>query len=327
MFAHNRLARITPYRRVAAPLLSALSLTAVAGCWEEIRYDPSRDVAAGNSTKSSDAAVATPPDGSQRSAATAKSPSPAASDRTPVQLAESPPSATPPEATIPAVTADELFDLDADRAAGTSAPPPNIDEGPQLPEPSAAAAHTEDAAAAPSARAVAEPVSAEARLNAWTAASQWSLAAAMQTRQAAAAQVEPVIKNAEAAAIALGVTLPTLPSVGADSTGAAPPLIETAAPLMAAISDHCSPAEGAAAGLAVESHAWLLSYTPLNPPAAEELTEIRAAATASGLPAELIDPLLSLVTERAEFVDVKRAIFTMHREIAAHLKELAINSP
>jgi hypothetical protein len=164
------------------------------------------------------------------------------------------------------------------------------------------------------------------RLNAWTAASQWSLAAAMQARQAAAAQIEPVLENAQAAATALGVTLPPISKVDGEATGASPPLVEAAAGLIAEIDERCGPAEAAAARLAVESHSWLLSYTPLNPPAAETLTEVREAATASELPAPLTEPLLELVSERAAFGDVKRAIFELHREITAHLKKLVDDS-
>ena len=327
-------------------LALAATLAASVGCWEEIRYQPSTDPEVTDSTEH---------------VATESAPEPASDEAPPVESAAAVEPAIPPvdaaqlfggqPASEPAVApsdADEALEPFAEEnpVGETNADPvPTTDETP-LPEPveeehpaptegpddDDVSTGVEPVAAEPTA---AEPIewlaptaapvaTAAERLQAWVAASQWGLAVAMTGKNFDAASVEPVAKQAAAAAAELGLELPALPAgePGAPLSAAAiTALADDAGPALAElVGQRLGPAERAAANLAIRTRLWLLTYSPRRDDLRAVAAAARADAERSGLPAELWSPLVQLVEEGAAFVEVRTAVFELHRAVEAHLR-------
>jgi hypothetical protein len=161
------------------------------------------------------------------------------------------------------------------------------------------------------------------RRRVWEAASKWSLAAAIYSKGLAASRYEPILKQAEDAAAAIGVSLPPLPA--GDDANRQVLVIEAlqgepAAELARRIGERFTPAEAAAAELAFGTQVLLLTYSPRSDAAKEHAEAMRRAAEASGLPADLWQPLLKRLEDRAPFIVVRVAVFDFHRRTAKHLQ-------
>jgi hypothetical protein len=273
-------------------LAALAALVACSGCWEESHFTPPAE---------------TPPPVEATSAATDSTPADA------VILKAPPESPSPSE---PVVLPD----------------PPDVpprDAPVTLPDPPAAAPpapvtsfSTEPDELPPAAS---PPTTENEQLHAWRAVSQWSLAAAMQAKGLDAAQYDPVLAEATAAAGAIGLELPPLPASDSDDSteqAVIDSLRDDAGPAVAAaLGKKFGAAEQAAAELSIQSRLWLLTYTPQNDAAVAEAAAARQAAQASGLPAELWAPLVQLVEARAEFLAVRQAVFDLDRRVEAHLKK------
>lgn len=159
----------------------------------------------------------------------------------------------------------------------------------------------------------------------WQAAGKWSLAAAMFAKQLPAARLEPMLKEANAAATELDVALPSLPTP-ADAQTPEQAVVaalsgEPATNLVAATVERFGPEAGALADLAIRTNLLLLTYSPRRADVAAEASQLRSAAEGSGLPSDSWTPLAKLVEEGAEYVAVRTAIFDLHRRIETLLAE------
>jgi hypothetical protein len=166
------------------------------------------------------------------------------------------------------------------------------------------------------------PPTAEDRRRVWEAASKWSLASAIYAKGLASKRYEPIFKEAEDAAAAIGVSLPPLPT-GDDANREALVIEslqgEPAAELVRGIGERFTPEEAAAAELAFGTQVLLLTYSPRSDATKAHAESMRRAAEASGLPAELWQPLLKRLDDRAPFIVVRLAVFDFHRRTAKHL--------
>lgn len=223
-------------------------------------------------------------------------------------------SAATPQADAQPVTepsADELF-------GGESSPPPDVIN---LPPPAYVPPPEAEESAAPSV----VPPTPQQRLDAWTLASSWSLAAAVSAKGLGPDRYEPMLAEARRAAAALGVDLPPLPTADADSAAEREAAVVAAlrtsagAELVGSISHRLNDAAGAAAQLAMDSHLLLLSYSPSSPDAANAASALRAAGESAALPPELWQPLVELLDERADFKAVRGAVFALHKSIGEYL--------
>jgi hypothetical protein len=282
----NRRACDLPWRRWRALAAALAAMVITTGCWEEIHYQPPA-----NATKAPAAKVMP------------KEPE-TDSDESPPANAES--AAEP--------SADELF-------GGDSGPPPVVITAPA---PATDTSATETITPAPPIASI----SPQERLDAWTLASSWSLAAGIAAKGLGPDRYEPMLAKAQQAAAALGVDVPLLPTADEESADAREAAVVAAlrtgagAELVRAIARRLDDAAGAAGQLAIDSHALLLSYSPSSSGAADAAAGIRAAGQSAELPAELWQPLVELLNDRADFKAIRGAVFGLHENVAGHLKSL-----
>jgi hypothetical protein len=343
----RKLQRLATATRGAWRFALAATLAASVGCWEEIRYQPSADPEVTESAEPVDAQPASEPASDETPPVES---APAAEPVLPPvdasQLFGGQPASEPTAA--PSAAVEPLEPIAEQNPAGENADPaptteetplpgPVEEERPATPDgPDADGASTdiepvvaEPTAAEPTAAkpiewlaptAVPEPTAAE-RLQAWVAASQWGLAVAMTGKNLASASIEPVAKRAAAAAAELGLELPAGEAGAPPSAAAIMALDDDAGPALAElVGQRLGPAERAAANLAIRTRLWLLTYTPRRDDRGAMAAAARADAEASGLPAELWSPLVQLVEDGAEFVEVRKAVFDLHRAVEAHLR-------
>jgi hypothetical protein len=316
------------HRRIRSPRgislgLALAALLACGGCWEEIHYvpkpggvQPTGETAEQPAEETAPAAVAesvaTEPISIQEPAVVA----PVAVDP-PVEEAE----------TSPSPEADELFSSEGPaEIAAASAETPPVD-GSILPTPDGLAADLEQAESGEGEDAGGETprlaaTEAERRL-VWEAASKWSLAAAIAAKGLEVGRYQPILDEALTAAAKLEVELPPLPTTAQASELEAAVIEglrgESGVALTNAVAHRFGPAEAAAADLAIRSHLLLLTYSPRSGDALLQAEALRRAAEASGLPAETWTPLVTLVDERAPFVEVRQAVFEQSKRVADHL--------
>jgi len=274
--------------RLARPLAIVLSLVVSIGCWEEIRYEAAPEVV--------------------QSAATEQGVPPQETSENPEAEAVAD-SAEPPTAE-PVATAEAATESVAEPAPPLDSPPLELSQSPS-PETAAPV----DAPAATSAQ----------RQLIWQAAGKWSLAAAMFAKQFPAERLEPMLKEANAAAAELGVELPTLPTPAAGQTPEQAVVAalggEPATNLVAATAERFGAEAGALADLAIRTNLLLLTYSPRRDDVATEAARLRSIAEGSGLPSDAWTPLAKLLDENAEYVAVRTAIFDFHRRVGSLLGE------
>ena len=302
----------------------ALTLLFCGGCWDEIRSEPPPEaIEAAPETPASaqspaegptapeepavEHATSTPVDPVENGSDEGEPPASPPSNEVEEQPDSDPFSLTPPEQATPDVplpdkgTVATAIETPTDEAPASTDPPPTVDPFEQ-PDNS--------------------PPTAEDRRRVWEAASKWSLAAAIYAKGLAASRSEPILKQAEEAAAAIGVSLPPLPT-GDDANREALVIEslkgETAKELVRRIGERFTPAEAAAAELAIGTQVLLLTYSPRSDSAKEHAEAMRRAAEASGLAAELWQTLLKRLDDRAPFIVVRVAVFDFHRRTAKHL--------
>jgi hypothetical protein len=139
-----------------------------------------------------------------------------------------------------------------------------------------------------------------------------------------ASRYQPILDEAVAAANKLEVELPPLPT--SEQSGALEATVieglrgESAVALTSAMANRFGSAEAALADLAVRSHLLLLTYSPRSGDATLQAEALRRAAEGSGLPAQVWEPLVKLLEERAPFDAVKRAALELDGRVANHLR-------
>jgi len=276
----------------------ALLLITCTGCWEEIRYDPDKFQA---STRQQDQAnVPAQPE--------------------PRLLLPSPTVEGPPSSD--ALPTTPPTDSTSDTPIGPSWDVLKLDDPPQSVAQPAPPAELDLPANEPPA-----DVPARTSLAVWRMSSQWSLAVAIYAKGLAAVRYGDALDQAVEAAKLLQVELPALP----EPVGTAPLqsmvivyLLEEAGPRLASQVDERLAADHAAlVELAVKTHGLLLVYSPHDTELGPVVTAIGQAAESSSLPEALWLPLLELLDQRAEFKEVKRAVFQLHEQVESYLNDAA----
>jgi hypothetical protein len=302
-----------------------------------VRYSPSAagggspptvaDVAGGNATPSGEAEATAE---AETVAMKPEVESPAAPEA-PAVLDAAPETSAPPEP-LPSPTSNKAAPNGA--AAGGSAassdPFDSVGESPTADEAAPSEPAVEPAAdpvpAEPAPVSATEQVktaTAHETLLAWRLASKWTLAAEVYAKGLDGTRYEPLRDEAAAAAAELGLDLPEWPAAD-DSSKLESVVIQSlregaGSKLDESIAEAWGPRAGAVARLASVSHLLLLVYTPQDPQAESYAADLRTAGEASGLPAELWQPLTDLVDKRAEFLEVRSAVFELHRRVEGHL--------
>ncbi len=275
--------------RLLASLLAVFLLTSV-GCWEEIRYDPANpstvDVPANLSVQSThvDEDSAPPVVGEPRDDQSEQAPGEPVVEEQPRW--------------------QELDSSEPEPVVQKPAPPASLDWL-GLEEPETTREESRHALAA------------------WKLGSKWSLAVAIFGKGLGEDRYGDPWHQANYAARLLELELPALPEGVSQKklrSTALEILTQTAGPELAEQVGHrYSPRLQALCELAIHSHALLLNYSPGLADLDAAATMIRQAGEKSQLPRDLWSPLVELLTERAEFPDVKQAVFTLHTQALALL--------
>ena len=167
------------------------------------------------------------------------------------------------------------------------------------------------------------PEKAGTGLAAWEMSSRWSMAAALQVKGREVDTYGTRLKRARDDARLLGVELPELPlhEEGADRLERNLTfLLEEAGPQLAIQLGELHGADHAAlVELATKTYVLLLNYSPNSPQLEPVIGAIRQAAESSGLPKEIWSELIDLLNARADFKQVKAAIFQLHQQASAFL--------
>jgi hypothetical protein len=304
-------------------LIVAATLACV-GCWEEIHYVPKADTADATSP-----AEPSPP---------AEAPEPVITDQATTGTDSTATEPTEPVSPEAPPTSDELFAPQLPPGADETAPatddsevsatPPDsiLPTPPESPGTSGPESGESPASTDSSAPTQPTPSSAERRL-AWQAVSKWTLAAAIYAKGLPRSPHAPILEESTGAARELGIELPQLPTTARQDDLEAAMIEglrgELAVALRNALATRFGEEAGAAADLAVRSHLLLLTYSPRDADASLQAEGLRRAGDASGLPPEIWTPLVTLVEQRAPFLEVRQAVFDLHRGAEAHLAAAA----
>ena len=275
--------------RLAGLWALVASSAVTVGCWEEIKYEP-----APAAVQSPTAEQGVPPQ-----------------ETTENSGAEAVAGSAEPPATEPAPVTEPATDAAAEPTTPPLASPPLE----LSPAPNQEAATPVDAPAATPAQ----------RRLIWQAGGKWSLAAAMFAKQLPSERLDPMLKEANDAATELGLSLPPLPTPAAEQTPeqavVATLSCESAASLVATITEQFGKEAGALADLAIRTNLLLLTYSPRRDDVAAEADQLRAIAESSGLPSDAWTPLVKLLEERGEYIAARSAIFDLHRRVENLLTE------
>ncbi len=310
-------------KRSARVCWTFAALAACTGCWEEIRYQGHA------ATQDTEPSAVEPDAGDATDAPQQQLVAPAAS--IPPGPEEGGPAVLPPtdDAANPTAgpTAGDLFGDEAllgEVPAGADGSPRIAD-----PAPPADAAAAGDPFVAPTPQAADPPPSPAERRTAWRAASDWALAVAVAAKGYASDHYTTYLVDAERAATTIDVTLPALPAAtDGESENLNASIVELLAgeggnQLATNIAERLDSQAGAAARLAVQAHLLLLTYLPSNPNLADAASAISAAGWEAQLPMELWQPLVQLVEQRADFLDVRAAVFTLRDAVSKYYAEQA----
>jgi len=157
----------------------------------------------------------------------------------------------------------------------------------------------------------------------WQMCSKWSMAVALQAKGRDMDSFGERLEQAKYGARLLEVQLPELPTheQGVDRLAAnLVYLLEDAGPQLAdELNQRYDGEHASLAELATKTHILLLSYTPTSTRLMPVVTAIRQAAESSGLPESVWRELIDLLEARADFSEVKAAIFQLHKEATAYL--------
>lgn len=311
-------------------ILILAACAASVGCWEEIRYVPPPEAPADRPAHAS-----LQPAAPSAMSAEATPPAPTADPAAPPPAGDAPQEPAGGEPSAAESLVESLPDDAATPAIGPAhedesvlPTPPEMAQTPPATEPPdpAAAAEPDALSTAPEAAATDPLPVAQQRSLVWQAASKWSFAAALFAKEIDANRYEPIRAEAVDAARRLGVELPPLPAAApANREADVIAMLRTAATdsLLGESQSRFTAAEAALARLAVRSHLLLLTYSPRLSGVAQQAAALRADAETSDLPAELWQPLATLLDGQAEYPAVKAAVFELHRRTALHLNQAA----
>lgn len=297
-------------------VLITLAICGLSGCWQEIRYEPSRVAQYESSQRVEPATEMTRPQT-------------APLDR------EIEPEGTPAESqTMPELNGtvnDSFKDIGVEGTNDIPQTPTPAEQEVVMQEDLVATQPSEpegDTLDLPAPSAEPEPTSlpsAQTRRAAWNLSSEWSMAAALLAKGRDRDSFGERIDRAADEAEFLGISLPALPSSDEPTDRverALQFLLDDAGPEIAgSLKQQYGTDHAALAELATKTHVLLLSYSPKSTSLEPVIDSIRQAAENSDLPDNVWRGLIDLLTERADFKAVKSAIFQLHRDAAAQLAE------
>ena len=284
-------------------------LAALAGCWQEIRYDPSqepvsirpqptvhpaetrRPTSIDNSAAAAGTALKTPT-AQELFAEDSNGDSAVSNTRAERDETEPPPlgslldaQATTPKRPEPAPPAE--LDLTVDTGTQTSAAPLKM---------------------------------------AWQLGSKWSLAIGIYGKGFGEQRYANVWQQAAEAAEVLGVRLPPVPTSEEDRLPTAiGVLLQSDGPeLVELVGAAHSAQHQASCNLAIRTHALLLTYRRVGEDLDSQAESIRRLGENSGVPAHLWQPVVQAITDRAEFQDLKRAVLELQAQAAEALDQATV---
>jgi hypothetical protein len=333
-----------------------MGLCLFGGCWQEVRYDGPKP---GNSATSSNQRNRTLPAaeadaaafGAELAAALATQPGIVASPELPAaapiaSLGEPAPPLDNRYLTAP-TAASGLGSLDTRYENSQSSPPPLELEVPvaALPQdnvsrepPASIMPPTTSSAEAPAATAhndinpaAATPTAADrarTRRIAWNLGSKWSLAALARARGVSPADVAKWLEHSQQLAQSLGTSLNQLPAAApasgnASAVAMAKYLISEGQRIGREIAEKHGPDHVALFELALKSNVLLVLYEPRSPVSEALGNSLAQAREASGLRAELWQPLLTAITEGRDTETVRRLVFQLHEDVDRSLTDAA----
>ena len=161
----------------------------------------------------------------------------------------------------------------------------------------------------------------------WRMASQWSYAAALYSKGVKEKRYGEFVEKARYAAQLLEVDLPEFSvdvSIEKREKAIRELLQKDATQEMAnRLSRLYGRSYVALAELAVRSNLLLLSYSPGSSRVDELLLELRRAAQETDLSPKVYEDLISLLEKRADFQDVKAAVYRLHRDVPVELGKMS----
>ncbi len=276
--------------------LLSICLLVSSGCWREVHYVP-------KAPSAEEPAVAVTDNAAEESPATEGS-------------ADSFPRPEPVE-----VATEELFAAATASAPAVEEPTVAATEAPAEPIETDDLFGTDEPTAKPAAENAPLVPSPDA-LAVWRMASRWSLAAAVYAKSPTTDRHGELLKEAERSAETLGETLPELPTSADHNHEKAmiDYLLTTGtASLTARLTEKYSSQYAALATLAAKTNALLLVYTPKSQQLGPLIAELQQAAEDSGMPEELWSNLVTMLEQRAPFVDVKQEILAFHAAVSDYL--------
>jgi hypothetical protein len=329
--------RVSNRKVLIAALFGGVALCALAGCWQEIEYTgPDPPVAQRTDSPPNDTTVAAPvttepqdaPSTSNTNADTAASDF--ADDLANSMATER---AVPPDSSAPATTTEatktalpqsdpyalpfETVEDSGSQAART--------ESASLPSDSETAT-VEPVQTPPEA---AESAAVTTRLDAWLLGSHLSLAALANDRGVAAENVQKWLESAKQHAVTLGVQIGDLPEAAAAGNSQSTSrqvlnfLFVQGQQIGRQLAKQHGADHAALVEVAVKSNLLRVLYTPGSAATTAVSDAIARAAPQAALPAELWQPLLDLLTAKADATEVRKAVQSFHAEVERHLAPAA----
>jgi hypothetical protein len=159
-------------------------------------------------------------------------------------------------------------------------------------------------------------------LSTWRMSSRWSLAAAIYAKGQPEDRYRDLLEQATYAAELVNVEMPVFPASesGDQQATMIRYLLDTASMEIAdKLGPEFPPEYASLAELAIKTHVLLLVYTPKSEQLEPLVIAIRQAAENSGLPRELWGGLAGMLERRESFADVKQQVLTLHTAVGDYL--------
>jgi hypothetical protein len=163
------------------------------------------------------------------------------------------------------------------------------------------------------------------KLNAWLLGSRLSLAALANDRRSASENIQKWLAESKSVAASLETAVADLPEPGpSEGEGTASRrvlnyLVIQGQQIGRDLTNKHGPSHAALFEVALKSNLLLVLYVPRSSSTDAIATAINKAAPLAQLPADLWRPLLDMLANRAEPVNVRRAVVNFHTEVERHL--------
>jgi hypothetical protein len=163
------------------------------------------------------------------------------------------------------------------------------------------------------------------KLNAWLLGSRLSLAALANDRRSTSENIQKWLAESKSVAASLKTAVADLPEPGpSEGEGTASRrvlnyLVIQGQQIGRDLTNKHGPSHAALFEVALKSNLLLVLYVPRSSSTDAIATAINKAAPLAQLPADLWRPLLDMLANRAEPVNVRRAVVNFHKEVERHL--------